>query len=72
MTTIYKTTERQGKRAILSLPLSAEDALAVIKRAFSYLGELPSTKQGISIKFHHGDCPTIYSVEENSLPLQGD
>lgn len=72
MTTIYKTTERQGKRAILSLPLSAEDTLAVIKRAFSHLGELHTTKREISINFHHGDCPTIYSVEEKSLSLSND
>lgn len=76
MTIIYKTTELQGRRAILSLPLSKDEALAVIKKvAAAVMGGCTETEQGISIKFHGGDISAVYSVEEEktlSLPDNQD
>lgn len=68
MTTIYKTTERGGRRAICSLPMTANDAVAVIK----WLGNLghcqrQTDKDGnVTIFFKGGERKATYSVVQEN------
>lgn len=77
MTTIYKTTERGGRRAICTLPLDAVSAaLDTIKRTAVSMGwdfTCHTGRSEITIRFPKPDNQATYSVvRENSLPLQGD
>lgn len=72
MTTIYKTTERGGKRPLLTLSQGAEGALNTIKRVVDYMGwEHSVNGQEIAVKFHKGDQTATYSVEEKIAIFEG-
>ena len=73
MTTIYKTTERMGRRAICVLPCNAKQALATIKKvaernAYSY-----RTVNGeVQMTFKNGEKAATYSVKENNSYICGE
>lgn len=67
MSTIYKTTERGGRRAICVLPCGEQDTLATIKRmahrmAYSYR----TIGSEVQMTFKNGEKGATYSVVENN------
>ena len=73
MTTIYKTTERMGRRAICILPCNADKALATIKRMAQLMSYSYRTIKGeVHMTFKNGEKAASYSVKENNSYICGE
>ena len=68
-TTIYKTTERVGRRPIFSYPFNsvimAYDKLILAAQRLRLVPR--KLREGVEIQYHHGDTIAVYTaeVEEN-------